>query len=154
MRAILLVIPGALQYIVLIRPDIAYAVNRVCQFMHAPTTVHMVALKCILRYLSGTIEFGLVFRPSDRLSLVFQKATSVPAQLLLQRILFFIPSLNMWNSICFFVREKVANDSLVVGEVPACDQVADVLTKPLSVSAFVRFRNCLQILPLEKLGEC
>ncbi|KAG8504119.1 hypothetical protein CXB51_002467 [Gossypium anomalum] len=38
-------IAGALQYIVLTRPDIAYAVNRVCQFMHAPTSLHMVALK-------------------------------------------------------------------------------------------------------------
>ncbi|KAG8473172.1 hypothetical protein CXB51_035110 [Gossypium anomalum] len=63
-------IVGALQYIVLTRPDIAYAVNRVCQFMHAPTTLHMVALKHILRYLSGTLSHGLVFRKSDRLSLV------------------------------------------------------------------------------------
>lgn len=63
-------IAGALQYIVLTRPDIAYAVNRVCQFMHAPTTLHMVALKRILRYLSGTLSHGLVFRKSDRLSLV------------------------------------------------------------------------------------
>ncbi|KAG8478459.1 hypothetical protein CXB51_028363 [Gossypium anomalum] len=61
---------GALQYIILTRPDIAYAVNRVCQFMHAPTTSHMVALKRILRYLHGTSSHGLVFRRSDRLSLV------------------------------------------------------------------------------------
>ncbi|KAK5786974.1 hypothetical protein PVK06_041624 [Gossypium arboreum] len=61
---------GALQYIVLTRLDIAYAVNRVCQFMHAPTTAHMVALKRILRYLRGTLSHGLVFRQSDHLSLV------------------------------------------------------------------------------------
>ncbi|KAG8476370.1 hypothetical protein CXB51_033259 [Gossypium anomalum] len=36
----------------------------------------------------------------------------------------------------FFVREKVANRELVVGEVPACDQVADFLTKLFSVSFF------------------
>lgn len=61
---------GALQYVVLTRPDIAYAVNHVFQFMHAPTTVHLVALKRILRYLHGTITHGLVFCSSDRLSLV------------------------------------------------------------------------------------
>lgn len=38
-------IAGALQYIILTRPDIAYAVNWVCQFMHAPITLYMVALK-------------------------------------------------------------------------------------------------------------
>jgi histone deacetylase 1/2 len=33
-------IVGALQYIMLIRPDIAFSVNMVCQFLHAPTIVH------------------------------------------------------------------------------------------------------------------
>lgn len=28
---------GALQYVTLSRPDITYAVNKVCQFMHSPT---------------------------------------------------------------------------------------------------------------------
>ncbi|KAG8488866.1 hypothetical protein CXB51_016760 [Gossypium anomalum] len=35
---------GALQYVVLTRPNIAYAVNQVCQFMHEPTTVHIYTL--------------------------------------------------------------------------------------------------------------
>ena len=30
-------IMGALQYLTFTRPDICFAVNRVCQFMHAPT---------------------------------------------------------------------------------------------------------------------
>lgn len=38
---------GALPYVVLTRPDIAYAVNRVCQFMHASIDVHFAALKRI-----------------------------------------------------------------------------------------------------------
>lgn len=41
----------------------------------------------------------------------------------------------------FSVREKVADGSLVVGEVPACDQVVDVLTKPVSASQFCRLRQ-------------
>ncbi|KAG8478357.1 hypothetical protein CXB51_028109 [Gossypium anomalum] len=61
---------GALQYVVLTRPDIPYAINRICQFMHSPTTLYMVALKCILRYLCGTLDYGIVFRPSSRLALV------------------------------------------------------------------------------------
>ncbi|MBA0711731.1 hypothetical protein Golax_010881, partial [Gossypium laxum] len=41
--------------------------------------------------------------------------------------------------------------SLAVGEVPAYDQVADILTKPVFVSTFTRFRNLLEVLSIEKL---
>lgn len=52
------------------------------------------------------------------------------------------------------MREKVADGSIVVGEVPACDQVADILTKPLSASSLARFRSLLRVLPVGKMGEC
>ncbi|KAG8499759.1 hypothetical protein CXB51_006518 [Gossypium anomalum] len=217
----------ALQYIVLTRPDIVYAVNRVCQFMHAPTTAHMVALKRILRYLRGTLSHGLVFRQSDRLSLVgyadanwgldfddrrsttgycvyfghtpvswcSKKQTVVSrstaeaeyrslatassditwlTSLLVELHVKSVDLPTMWcdNSSAvavaakpvlhskfkhvelnlFFVREKVASGDLIVVEVPARDQVANILTKPLSVSLFSRFRSLLRVLPLEEAG--
>lgn len=42
----------------------------------------------------------------------------------------------------FFVREKVADGFLVVSEVLAYDQIADILTKPLLTK------------PIEKMSEC
>lgn len=53
---------GALQYVTLSRPDITYAVNKVCQFMHSPTTNHWSAVKRILRYLRGTFDYGLLIK--------------------------------------------------------------------------------------------
>ncbi|KAL1112183.1 hypothetical protein V6Z11_D02G110800 [Gossypium hirsutum] len=38
--------------------------------MHAPTDVHFVAIKCILRYFCVTIDYGIHIQPSERLSLV------------------------------------------------------------------------------------
>ncbi|TQD92897.1 hypothetical protein C1H46_021377 [Malus baccata] len=58
-------IVGALQYLTFTRPDIAYSVNQVCQFMHTPLDSHFVAVKRILRYLRGTIDWGVCFRPGS-----------------------------------------------------------------------------------------
>jgi len=49
---------GALQYLTFTRPDICFVVNRVCQFMHAPTDSHWAAVKRILCYLKGTTSYG------------------------------------------------------------------------------------------------
>lgn len=58
-------IVGALQYATLSRPDIAYAVNKVCQFMHSPTEDHWSAVKRILRYLQGTVDYGLLLKQNS-----------------------------------------------------------------------------------------
>ena len=58
-------IVGALQYLTFTRPDIAYSVNQVCQFMHSPLESHYVAVKRILRYLKGTLGWGICFRPGS-----------------------------------------------------------------------------------------
>ncbi|XP_043710334.1 uncharacterized mitochondrial protein AtMg00810-like [Telopea speciosissima] len=52
-------IDGTLQYITLTRPDVAFSVNRVCQFMHNPTKDYWSMEKRILRYLKHTIKYGL-----------------------------------------------------------------------------------------------
>lgn len=63
-------IVGALQYITVTRPDIAFSVNKVSQFMHCPLDTHFKAVKRILRYLKGTLSYGMVLRRSVLLSLV------------------------------------------------------------------------------------
>jgi len=55
---------GALHYILITRPELSYAVNKVCQFMHSPQDHHWKAVKCILRYLAGTHTHGLLLQQS------------------------------------------------------------------------------------------
>src|SRR5438105_13454478 len=55
---------GGLQYLTLTRPDLSFAVNRVCQYLHAPRTSHWSAVKRILRYVQGTIVYGLLIQKS------------------------------------------------------------------------------------------
>lgn len=45
----------------------------------------------------------------------------------------------------FFLREKVVNGSFQVGHVPSQDQIADILTKPLSLGPFSKFRSQLRV---------
>ena len=60
---------GRLQYLSFTRPDIAYAVNKLSQFMHFPTTDHWQAAKRVLRYLAGTSTYGLFYSNSNLLTL-------------------------------------------------------------------------------------
>ncbi|CAA7028135.1 unnamed protein product [Microthlaspi erraticum] len=50
---------GALQYLTFTRPDITYAVQQICLYMHDPREPHYNALKRILRYVKGTLDHGI-----------------------------------------------------------------------------------------------
>lgn len=52
---------GSLRYLTNTRPDILFAVGVVSRYMESPTSMHMKVAKRILRYLKGTIEFGLFY---------------------------------------------------------------------------------------------
>jgi histone deacetylase 1/2 len=63
-------IVGGLQYLTMTRPDLSFAVNKVCQYLHAPRCAHWSAVKRILRYVKGTLSHGLLLRPSSTLPLL------------------------------------------------------------------------------------
>ncbi|KAL4018546.1 hypothetical protein IC575_022144 [Cucumis melo] len=60
---------GSLIYLTVTRPDIAYVVHIVSQFMAAPRTIHFTAVLRILRYIKGTLGHGLQFSSQSSLVL-------------------------------------------------------------------------------------
>ena len=59
------VIASAIYITMWTRPDIAYAVSKLCRFMHNPGEEHIKALKRLLRYMAGTSDYGLRYDFSE-----------------------------------------------------------------------------------------
>ncbi|CAL8171708.1 unnamed protein product [Prunus armeniaca] len=57
---------GCLQYLTITRPDLAFTVNSVAQYMSAPRSSHMIVVKRILLYIKETLDFGLTLRPQSQ----------------------------------------------------------------------------------------
>jgi hypothetical protein len=62
---------GSLMYLsVATRPDTTFAVNRVSRYLEKPKKVHWKAVKRILEYIKGTIDYGLKFESHQENKLV------------------------------------------------------------------------------------
>jgi hypothetical protein len=52
---------GSLMYLPNTRPDICFAMNTLSQFLVEPRRVHIVDAKHVMRYLKGTMDYGLSY---------------------------------------------------------------------------------------------
>ena len=60
---------GGLQYVILTRPEIAFAVHKLSQYVVMPTLQHLMVCKRVLRYLEETQDYGLKFGTKGELRL-------------------------------------------------------------------------------------
>lgn len=60
---------GALQYVTNTLPDITLSVNKLSRYLSSPTVKQWQAAKRILRYLKGTIDYGIHLKPFSSLNL-------------------------------------------------------------------------------------
>ena len=61
---------GSLMYLVNTRPNISFAVNTLSQYMVEPRRVQWSAAKHALRYVAGTVDYGLDYVRVDGVGLV------------------------------------------------------------------------------------
>jgi hypothetical protein len=52
---------GSMMYLTNIRPDICYVLNTLSQYLVEPRHVHLDDGKHVMRYLKGTLDFGLSY---------------------------------------------------------------------------------------------
>jgi len=57
---------GLLYLMTSTRPDLAYTLSRLCKFNANPRESHERAAKHVLRYIAGTIDFGITYKPADK----------------------------------------------------------------------------------------
>ena len=60
---------GSLMYLTNTRPDICFVVNTLSQFLRDPRNFHLIAAKHILRYLRGTVDYGLKYESNQKINL-------------------------------------------------------------------------------------
>ncbi|CAL2246009.1 unnamed protein product [Prunus armeniaca] len=63
-------IVGSLLYLTATRPDIMFASSLLARFMHNPTRKHMGTTKRVLRYIQGTLDYGIEFKKGKAATLI------------------------------------------------------------------------------------
>ena len=53
---------GSLIYLTITRPDLSYPVGLLSQFMQTPCDIHLDCAKRVLRYVSGTMDCGILYK--------------------------------------------------------------------------------------------
>ncbi|VVA40017.1 PREDICTED: Retrovirus-related Pol poly from transposon, partial [Prunus dulcis] len=54
-------IVGSLLYLTATRPDIMFSASLLARFMHNPSKMHYGAAKRVIRYIQGTIDYGIEY---------------------------------------------------------------------------------------------
>eukprot|EP00253_Pinus_taeda_P028507 PITA_28507 len=159
---------GALMFLINSCPNICFALNTLNQFMVDPHHIHWIAAKNLLRYLWGTIHYGLRYTADNlRLhgysdakwagSMMDRKGTS--KVLLLFGVCFNIldeQEAKIENHVFHdrskhidiryhFIQDMVQWGAIRLQHIRTNEQVADILTKPLGKVKFLTFRERLGV---------
>ncbi|KAH9769752.1 retrovirus-related pol polyprotein from transposon RE2 [Citrus sinensis] len=162
-------IVGGLQYLILTRPNIAYSVHKLNQYLSNPTLQHWLAARKFSG-LTGYSDADWACDVDDRKSIgayciyLELNIVQLPAPILwcdnqsageLARNLILHSKSKHIELDVHYIRDKVLRKELQVRYIPTEEQVADVLTKALSFPKFNYFRSKLNVInrPLSLRGD-
>ncbi|XP_024171543.1 uncharacterized mitochondrial protein AtMg00810-like [Rosa chinensis] len=163
---------GSLMYLTATRLDLMYVVSLISRFMEAPTELHQQAVKRIFRYLKGTAEMGIFYKRGGEESLVTFSDSDYVGDLGDRKstsgYMFKLSSGAVaWSS----KKQPVVTLSTTEAEFIAAtscacqsvwmqrilgklglnqNQLADIMTKPLKLEAFLKMREQLGVCDVQK----
>lgn len=117
---------GSLMYLsIATRPDISFAVNQASRYLERPTTTQWKAVKRILKYIKGTVGYGLLFNCDQNKELLTYSDADYAGDLETRRsttgyVLRFASGTIYWNS----QRQRVVALSTIDAEYMAACQTA------------------------------
>ncbi|GKD58044.1 ribonuclease H-like domain-containing protein [Tanacetum coccineum] len=139
----------ALQYLTFTRPDLSYAVQQVCLYMHDPRKPHLAALKRILRYVRGTTTMESIFMLHPRslyIEAEYRGVANVVADTAwIHNLLRELQSPLSTATLVYY--DNVAAGHVRVLHVPSRYQFVDIFTKGLPYALFDDFRTSLNVRP-------
>ncbi|GJV01668.1 ribonuclease H-like domain-containing protein [Tanacetum coccineum] len=162
---------GGLQYLTFTRPDLSYAVQQICLYMHDLLEPHLAALKRILRYSakrqhtlsrsSAEAEYRGVANIVVETVWLHNLLRELHSPLLTTTLIYCdnISAVYMSANLVqhkrtkhieiniHFVRDMVTTGQVRVLHVPSRYQYADIFTKGLPSSLFEEFRSSLSVRP-------
>lgn len=136
------------------RPDIAFAVGLACRYLERPMEKHVNAAKRILKYIKGTLNFGIRFGSNVPLDLFCFSDADYAGDIETRKstsgfVFLFgtgrtLSSISGQNDVRYhFIREKHGKGLFQLRYVSTKDQVADIFTKPLPKHKFQYFRKLM-----------
>ncbi|GJS53965.1 ribonuclease H-like domain-containing protein [Tanacetum coccineum] len=140
---------GSLQYLTFTRPDISYAVQQVCLYMPDHQEPHFSALKRILLYVHGTLDYGLLLFSSSTIDLVAYSdvdwagcpTTRCSTSEMEYRGVADVVAETCWLRNLLRELHTPLSSAMIV----YCDNFADIFTKGLPSALFEEFRSSLSV---------
>ncbi|KAF2287075.1 hypothetical protein GH714_038035 [Hevea brasiliensis] len=167
---------GSLLYLTTLRTDLMYSTNLLSRFMHSPSQVHLATAKRVLRYLKGTIDYGIWFLKGRPVKLESYVDSDWAGKLLKDLGMEQCEPMVIWcnnNSAIaiannpvhhgktkhikvkfHFLREVEKNSEIKLSHYKSEEQFADILTKALTKNKFEELRKKLGVSRKNLKEEC
>ncbi|GJT43910.1 putative RNA-directed DNA polymerase [Tanacetum coccineum] len=157
---------GKLIYLTNTRPDIAYVVHCLSQYIHSPLNSHLDAALRVLRYLKGSPWSGIQINKISNLkrrayadsnwarsSAKAEYISMASATCLIAANPAFHEKSKHFEIDVHFVREKIACGVIKTEKIHTTQQIADILTKGLDIEQHKILCGKLEMLDMFKLEK-